>query len=67
MLYLLHVRTDDTKKYTFRIVANSEAEAKEKLPSRLPPEKRTNYILDSIEIDPKSMGNDELYGVFLNE
>lgn len=67
MLYLLHVRVDDTKKRTFKIVANSEEEAVEKLPSRLPPDKRTNYILDSIEIDPKSMISDELYGVFLNE
>jgi len=67
MVYLLHVRVDNTKNHTFKIVAKDEDEAKNKLPYRLPPDKRESYIIDSIEIDPKSIGDEEPYGVFLNE
>lgn len=67
MRYLLHVRVGEGKKRTYRIDAKSEAEAKERLPSRLAPQERENVIIDAIEIDPASLGSEEPFGIFLND
>ncbi len=67
MVYLLNVRLANNKKHTFRIEGKNEAEVRRKLPNRLPPQERDDYCIDSVEIDPKSLGDEEPYGVFLHE
>ncbi len=67
MRYLLHVRVSGDKKRTYRIDARSEEEAKERLTPRLAPHEREDVIIDSIEIDPASIVDDEAFGIFLND
>ena len=66
MRYLLHVRIGEQKR-TYRIDADNEAQAKERLPSRLPPHQRDGVIIDEIKIDPAFAGNEEAFGIFLND
>lgn len=65
MRYLLHVRVLETKKRTYKIDAKDEAEAKERLPTRLAPKEREGVIIDSIEIDPSSLGESDPFGTFV--
>ncbi|MEA1918723.1 MAG: hypothetical protein U9N52_02695 [Campylobacterota bacterium] len=67
MEYILHVRVLENKKRSYRITAKDEDEAKERLLTRLAPKERDGVIVDSIEIDPASLGSEEPYGIFLND
>lgn len=67
MLYLVQIRLEDKRKRTFRIEASNEEEAVKKLPNRLPPSERESFTLESVKVDPSTLGDEEPYGVFLNE
>ena len=65
MTYLVDIRLEDGKRRTYRIDAKDETEAKERLPLRLPPSQRETFTIDSIKIDPASLGTSDPFGTFL--
>lgn len=67
MRFLVFVRISANRKRTFRIDAATPEEAQSKLPNRLHPDERDSVIIDKIEIDPQSIGDEEPYGVYLHE
>jgi hypothetical protein len=67
MQYLIDIRIDGRKKSTFRVDGKNEKQALERLALRLPPQQRSNYIVDAIKIDPASIGDEEPYGIFTEE
>jgi hypothetical protein len=62
--YILHVRVFESKKRTYKISAKDEDEARTRLLTRLAPSEREGVIIDSIEIDPSSLGDEEPFGIF---
>lgn len=67
MHYLVDVRVDGEKKRTYRIDAKDETEAKARLMPRLSPAQRDTVIIDSIKIDPATVGDEDPFGVFGGE
>lgn len=67
MRYLLNVRVDGDKKRVYPIDANDELQAKARLMTRLPPHQRDSVVIDDIKIDPASIVNPEIFGVFGGE
>ncbi|MDM5270886.1 hypothetical protein PGH07_01695 [Sulfurovum sp. zt1-1] len=67
MIFIIDIRIDGKQKRTYRIEAKEETQAKERLMLRLPPSQRDTLIIDSIQIDPATLNNDEPYGSFLGE
>jgi hypothetical protein len=65
--YILHVRVLESKKRTYKITAKDQDEARTRLLTRLAPSEREGVIIDSIELDPASLGDEEPFGVFLND
>ncbi len=65
MRYLIDIRLDG-KSRLYPIDAENETQALERLKLRLPPHQRESIIIDSIEIDPSSIPNDDPFGVFLH-
>ena len=65
MRYLIDIRLEG-KSRLYPIDAENETQAIERLKLRLPPHQRESIIIDSIEIDPSSISNDDLFGVFLH-
>ncbi len=66
MKYLLHVSIDERKR-TYRIDANDEVQAKERMLLRLPPHQRDEVVINGIERDPAFIGKEEPFGIFLND
>lgn len=66
MIFIIDIHIEEQKR-TYKIEAKDEAQAKERLMLRLPPHQRDTIIIDSIQIDPATVGDDEPYGIFLNE
>jgi hypothetical protein len=64
MRFIVETRVMGDKKRTYLIDANSESEVKHKVELRLPPAQREDLIIDSIKIDPKSLSDDDIYGIF---
>lgn len=67
MRYLINVRVDGDKKRTYPIDAADEAQAKERLLLRLPPQQRDGVIVDDIKLDPASIIETDPYGIFGEE
>lgn len=67
MQYLICICMDENKKSTFRVDGKDEEQALQRLELRLPPQKRANYRIDSIKIDPASITNEGPYGIFTGE
>ena len=67
MRYLINVRVDGDKKRTYPIDAADEAQAKERLLLRLPPQQRDGVIVDDIKLDPASIIDTDPYGIFGEE
>ena len=65
MRYLIDVRIEG-KSRQYRIDADTEAQALERLKLRLPPHQREEVTIDTIAIDPASIPEDDPFGVFLN-
>jgi len=65
--YILHVRVLESKVRTYKITAKDEEQARVRLLTRLAPGEREGVIIDSIAIDPASLGEEEPFGVFLND
>jgi lipase chaperone LimK len=65
MRYLIDIRLEG-KSRRYPINAENEVQAIERLKLRLPPHQRESIIIDSIDIDPASIPNDDLFGVFLH-
>lgn len=65
MRYLIDVRIEG-KIRQYRIDADTEAQALERLKLRLPPHQRDGVIIDAISIDPASIPDEDPFGVFLN-
>lgn len=49
----------------YPIDASNQEEAVERLKLRLPPNQRETFVIDSIELDPSSIPEDDPFGVFL--
>jgi hypothetical protein len=64
--YLIDIRLDQTKR-TYRIDADSEAQARERLLLRLPPHQRDSVIIDAVKIDRTTVGAEDPYGSFGGE
>ncbi len=67
MIFIIDIRIEEKQKRTYKIEAKDETQAKERLMLRLPPSQRDTIIIDSIQIDPETVGTDEPYGSFLGE
>jgi hypothetical protein len=65
MIFIIDIRIDEEQKRTYKIEAKDETEAKERLKLRLPPHQRDTLLIDSIQIDPATVGGEEPYGTFL--
>ncbi|MDD2782309.1 hypothetical protein [Sulfuricurvum sp.] len=65
MRYLIDIRLEG-KSRLYPIDADNETQAVERLKLRLPPHQRESIIIDSIEIDPASIPNDDPFGIFLH-
>ncbi len=65
MRYLIDIRLEG-KSRLYPIDADNEAQAIVRLKLRLPPHQRESIIIDSIEIDPASIPNDDPFGIFLH-
>lgn len=65
MRYLIDIRLEG-KSRLYPIDAENEVQAIERLKLRLPPNQRESILIDSIEIDPSSIPNDDPFGVFLH-
>ncbi len=65
MRYLIDIRLEG-KSRLYPIDADNETQAIERLKLRLPPHQRESIIIDSIEIDPASIPNDDPFGIFLH-
>lgn len=65
MRYLIDIRLEG-KSRLYPIDADNKTQAIERLKLRLPPHQRESIIIDSIEIDPASIPNDDPFGVFLH-
>lgn len=66
MIFIIDIRIEEQKR-TYKIEAKDEAQAKERLMLRLPPDQRDTLTIDSIQIDPSTVGDDEPYGSFWGE
>ncbi len=67
MTYLIDILAQAKRKQCFRIEAQNEHEAKERLKERLAPDKRENFSIESIRVDRSTLPPDEPYGVFGGE
>ena len=65
MRYLIDIRLEG-KSRLYPIDADNETQAIERLKLRLPANQRESIIIDSIEIDPASIPNDDPFGIFLH-
>ena len=65
MRYLIDIRLEG-KSRLYPINADTESQAIERLKLRLPPHQRESFVIDSIEIDPASIPNDDPFGIFLH-
>ncbi len=63
--YIIEIRIDG-KVRRYPINAKDEAEAIERLKLRLPPHQREDILIDSINIDPSTIHNEEPFGAFLH-
>lgn len=64
MKFLIDIRLEG-KVRRYPIDASNQKEAVERLKLRLPPNQRDTFIIDSIELDPSSIPEDDPFGVFL--
>ncbi len=67
MQYLIDIRINEGAKRTYRIDAKTEEEALERLKLRLPQQQRDAFVVDMIKIDPATVVDEDLYGVFGGE
>lgn len=67
MRYLIDIRLHHDKKRTYRIEANNEEEAKERLKLRLSPSERETVVFDAIRVDSQMIALEEPYGSFGGE
>jgi hypothetical protein len=67
MQFIIEIRVDEHQKRTYRIDADDEAEALERLKLRLPPTQRDNFVIDELKIDMTTVGIEEPYGAFGGE
>jgi len=67
MDFLIDIRTDNERTQSFRVEAESESQAIERLKLRLHPAKRDNLVVDSIKIDMTTVGDADPYGVYSGE
>ena len=66
MTFIIDVRVNETR-FTYRIDAKDEDEAKERLKLRLPPHQREHIVIDAIKIDMTTVGDEAPYGEFGGE
>lgn len=66
MRYIVTVRLNKENR-TYLVDAADEAQVKERLLLRLPPDKRESVQIDTIVIDPKSVVIQDPYGIFGDE
>lgn len=64
MKFLIDIRLEG-KVRRYPIDASNQEEAVERLKLRLPPNQRETFIIDSIELDPSSIPEDDPFGGFL--
>lgn len=64
MKFLIDIRLEG-KVRRYPIDASNQEEAVERLKLRLPPNQRETFVIDSIELDPSSIPEDDPFGVFL--
>lgn len=67
MQYIIEIRVGDRQKRSYRIDAEDEAQALERLKLRLPPEQREDFVIDELKIDMTTVGVEDPYGVFGGE
>lgn len=64
MKFLIDIRLEG-KVRRYPIDASNQEEAVERLKLRLPPNQRETFVIDSIELDPSSIPEDDPFGIFL--
>jgi len=66
MRYIVTIRLNKENR-TYLVDAADEAQVKERLLLRLPPNQRDKCQIDEIKIDPNSIKNEDPYGIFSGE
>ncbi len=66
MRYFIQIRVGESNRL-YPVEASSQEEAIERLKLRLPPDQRNSIQIDSIAIDPRSLGSDSPFGEFGGE
>lgn len=64
MKFLIDIRLEG-KVRRYPIDASNQEEALQRLKLRLPPNQREIFVIDSIELDPTSIPEDDPFGLFL--
>lgn len=67
MVYIIDILTHEKKKKSFRITADNEEQAKERLQLRMPPNNRDNFTIESIKIDASTLNMEEPFGSFYGD
>jgi len=66
MRYIVTVRLNKENR-TYLVDAVDEAQVKERLLLRLPPNQRDNCQINEIKIDPKSLVESEPFGIYVED
>jgi len=66
MRYIVSIRLNKEKR-TYFIDAVDEAQVKERLLLRLPPNQRAKCQIDEIKLDPKSIVESEPFGIYTED